>query len=127
MTRIAMPSNVFNKLANIWKIKSLNSSTKQKLFNSHVIPVLTYACESWQSTKAIDKKLDHFENKCLRRLLNINWKEFVTNENVRERSNQEYVSTIIRSRRWKYLGHTLRSRKQNLTHQSLLWTPSGKR
>src|SRR5579871_3968764 len=126
-TRIAMAANAFNKLTNIWISKDLNIHTKIKLFRSCVIPVLIYGCESWKSTNQIEKKLDNFENKCLRKLLNLKWSDFVSNKTVREKTKQEPVSNVIRRRRWKYLGHVLRSDEKRLNHQILMWSPEGRR
>ena len=126
-TRIAFAGNAFTKLTNIWKSKDLNTHTKIKLFRSCVIPVLTYGCESWKSSSQIDKKLDSFENKCLRKLLNIKWSDFITNNIVRDKTNQEFVSNIVRKRRWKYLGNVLRSDEKRLNRQVLVWSPEGKR
>ena len=50
--------------------------------------------------KAIEEKLITFENKCLRKIMNITWYEFKTNKEIREMSKQPYVTIIIRSRRW---------------------------
>jgi len=126
-TRIAFAANAFAKLTNIWKSKDLRMQTKLKVFNSCVIPVLIYGCESWKSTQASDKKLNSFENKCLRKLLNLKWSDFVTNNTIRDQTHQEFVSNVVRKRRWNYLGHVLRSDEKRLNRQVLMWTPGGKR
>ena len=126
-SRIAIAASAFTKLTNIWQSQDLSICTKVKLFRSCVIPVLTYGCESWKSTKKIDKKLDSFENKCLRKLLKVKWSDFVSNNTVRDRTHQQPVSNIIRKRRWKYLGHVLRSDEKRLNRQVLMWSPVGKR
>lgn len=125
--RIALASSAFNKLSNIWKSNSLSKHLKLKIFNSCVIPVLTYGCESWKATKALERKLDNFENKCLRRILNLKWSDFRPNTQIRQETKQENVSNFIRKRRWNYIGHTLRMDERRLPYQSLIWTPEGKR
>ena len=126
-TRIALAANAFNRLSNIWKSKTLRKRTKLKIFNACVIPVLTYGCESWKSTITLDKKLDSFENKCLRRLLNLRWSDFKSNTQLRQETKQDYVSNFIRKRRWTYIGHALRMDQTRLPHQALFWAPEGKR
>jgi len=54
--------------------------------------------------QASDKKLNSFENKCFRKLLNLKWSDFITNNTVRDQTHQEFVSNVIRKRRWNYLG-----------------------
>jgi hypothetical protein len=113
-THVLLLQEMPSKLTNIWKSKDLKSHTKIKLFRSYVIPVLTYVCESWKSSTQTDKKLDSSENKCLRKLLNIKWSDFISNNIVRDKTNQEFVSNIVRKRRWKYLGNVLRSDEKRL-------------
>lgn len=126
-TRIALASGAFNRLSNIWRSKTLSTVTKLRLFNSCVIPVLTYGCESWKCSAASEKKLLSFENKCLRKITNTHWSEFKSNDKLREETHQNYISDVIRKRRWSYIGHVLRSDENRIHRQSLSWTPSGKR
>jgi hypothetical protein len=53
--------------------------------------------------------------------------EVFTNNIVRDKTNQEFVSNIVRKRRWKYLGHVLRSDEKRLNRQVLMWSPEGKK
>jgi hypothetical protein len=64
--RIALASNAFKQLGNVWRSKPLSNKTKLSLFNSCILPVLTNGCENWKCTKLIEEKLNAFENKCLR-------------------------------------------------------------
>ncbi|BFY97740.1 hypothetical protein BsWGS_00780 [Bradybaena similaris] len=127
MTRIALASSAFNKLTNIWRSKPISNQTKLRLFNSCIIPVLTYGCESWKSNKTLENKLNAFENKCLRRITNTSWRDFKTNKTLREETKQELVSTFIRRRRWKYIGHILRMDNRRLPRQAFTWSPEGTR
>jgi hypothetical protein len=107
--------------------KPLSNKTKLSLFNSCILPILTYGCESWKSTKLIQEKLNAFENKCLRKITNTHWKEFKSNRTLREETKQDLVSTFIKRRRWKYLGHVLRMDKRRLPRRAFYWTPAGTR
>ena len=44
-----------------------------------------YACESWTLSAEIDRRIQALEMRCYRRLLNISYKDHVTNEEVRNR------------------------------------------
>jgi hypothetical protein len=87
------------------------------------LPVLTYSCESWKSTKVIEEKLKALENKCLREITNTHWKEFKSNKTLREETKQELVSTFIKRCHWKHLRQVLRMDKERLPRQVFNWTP----
>ena len=52
---------------------------------SLVISIFLYACESWTSTAELEKRMQAFEMRCYQRLLNISYKDHVTNEEVRRK------------------------------------------
>ena len=52
---------------------------------SLVISIFLYACESWTLTADLEKRTQAFEMRCYRRLLNISYKDHVTNEEVRRK------------------------------------------
>ena len=52
---------------------------------SLVISIFLYACESWTLTAELEKITQAFETRCYRRLLNISYKDHVTNEEVRKK------------------------------------------
>jgi hypothetical protein len=125
--RIALASSAFNKPRNIWTSKTLSRTTKLSLFNSNITPILSYCCESWKATITLENKINTFENKCLRTILNIKWNDFKPNTAVREESKQFYISSYISKRRWIYIGHVLRMNIQRIPHQAFLWTAAGRR
>lgn len=83
-----------------------------------VLTVLTYECESWNSTIETDQKLNGFENKCIRRLLNNSWNEFRTNDSIQE-TKYDYASNYIRKKHCAYIGHILRIKDERLPKTSL--------
>ncbi|GFR78972.1 hypothetical protein ElyMa_004008700 [Elysia marginata] len=82
-TRIALATAAFAKLGKIWK-SSISLKAKHKLFRSLVSSILTYGCETWTLLADTERRIQVFENKCLRKLLRISYKDHVTNESVRE-------------------------------------------
>ena len=107
--------------------KKLSINTKLRLFNACVISVLTYGCESQKSTISLENKLNAFENKCLRKITNTNWKDFKSNETLREETKQEYITDVIRKRYWAYIGHAIRMNEDRIPRQVFTWSPCGKR
>jgi hypothetical protein len=48
-----------------------------------------------------------------------------SNNKLREETNQDYITNIIRKRWWAYIGHTLRMNENRILRQVFLWTPDG--
>ena len=93
---IAKAAAIFRKLNTIWKPNTISRNLKLKIFNSNAITSLSYESECRYSTKAIEEKLISFENKRLRKIMNIRWYEFKTNKEISEMSKIPYITTIIR-------------------------------
>ena len=64
---------------------------------------------------------------CLRRILNIRWPEKISNKELWQKTNQPPVEEELKRRKWRWIGHTLRKPKHNITRQALQWNPQGKR
>lgn len=117
----------FNKFSKVWRSGKIRRRTKLRLFNSNVLSVLLYGCETWKMNKEDERRLDVFQQKGLRRIMKIRWPMRISNEEVRVMSStKETVSQVIRRRRWKLIGHILRSDNEH-TKTALTWTPPGKR
>ena len=56
-----------------------------KLIRFLVISMFLYACESWTLTAELEKRMQAFEMRCYRRLLNISYKDHDTSEEVRRK------------------------------------------
>ena len=124
--RINSATTAFYRLNKVWRSRSMSNHLKFKLYNSNVVSVLLYGCETWRMTKVDMDKLEVFHMNCCRRILKIYWWSKTSNLEVCERSKQKPVSQHIEVRRWRYLGHSLR-RKESLPHTSLGWAPEGTR
>ena len=69
---------------------------------SLVISIFLYASESWTLTAELEKRAQAFEMRCYRRLLNILYKDHVTDEKVRQKVPIASSTKAVESRaRWK--------------------------
>ena len=59
----------FYSLRNQFTSKNLSRRTKLELYSTYIVPVLTYAFETWTLFKSDETFLDAFERKMLRRIL----------------------------------------------------------
>lgn len=125
--RIGKGAGTFQKLTSIWKSKAISLNLKIKLFNSLVVPTVLYGSETWQITKKLSHKLDVFQQRCLRRILKITWRDRVRNDTILRRSNTRPLSAIITLRRMKLAGHILRLDDLRHAKTAMFWSPNGKR
>ena len=130
LSRIAQATAALTKLKPIWRDKNLSIGSKVKLMRSLVISIFLYACESWTLTAELEKRTQAFEMRCYRRLLNISYKDHVTNEEV-SRKIQEAIGeydellTLVKKRKLRCFGHV--SRSSGLAKTILQGTVKGKR
>jgi len=66
---------------------------------------MLYGSECWAINKADIQRIDAVDKRCLRRILDIRWHEFVRNANTRRTTNQPRLSSIIKSLRLTFFGH----------------------
>ena len=85
LSRIAQTTPALSRLKIIWRDKSISLASKVKLMRTLVLSTFFYACESWTLIVEIERRIQALEMRCYRRLLNISYKDHVTNEEVRNR------------------------------------------
>ncbi|KAI8511881.1 hypothetical protein Bbelb_109810 [Branchiostoma belcheri] len=72
-------------------------------------------------------KLDAFQQRCLRKILHITYRDKNTNKEVYRRIGTKPISSIITESRMKYAGHVLRMTADSLAKTFLHWKPEGRR
>ena len=80
---------------------------------SLVISIFLYACESWTLTE-LEKRTQAFEMRCYWRLLNISYKDHVTNKEVRRKiqaviGEYDELLTLVKIRKLRWFGLVSRS------------------
>ena len=84
-------------------------------------------CEESSHYIGDDSDRHVFQNRCLRRILQIYWPNTITNEELHRRAEIEPISTQVKRRRWRWIGHVLRQQTTAFTRIALRWTPDGQR
>ena len=95
-----------------------------------VISIFLYGCKSLSLTVELEKRTQAFEMGCYRRLLNISYKDHVSNEEVRRKiqaaiGEYDELLTLVKKRKLRLLGHV--SRSSGLAKTILQGTVKGKR
>ena len=81
---------VMTNLDSILKSRDITLSTKIRLVNAMVFPVVMYGCESWTIKKAEHQRIDAFELWCWRRLLRVPWTARRSNKSMLKEISPEY-------------------------------------
>jgi len=78
----------------IWKSR-LSLSTKLKLYNVCILPIMLYGSECWALSRVDARKVDALDQWCLRRILDIRWYHRVCNCEVRRLTKQPPLTTMM--------------------------------
>ena len=110
--RTAMATAAMARLHPIWK-SNISFRSKHRLYKSLVCSIFLYGCESWTLLAEEERRIQAFENKCLRRLLRISYKDHKTNDFVWDSVSglagpQEPLLSIVKRRKLKWFGHVTR-------------------
>ena len=133
--RISLTMPVLKKLDLFWKQANVPKKWKLQVFQSVCVSKLLYSLEALQPTEATASKLDTFQLKGLRKILNmettyINREN--TNEEIYRRANAEArtdnairpLSHVLQEKRIKLLGHIVRRPREHPQHQTTFCTKS---
>ena len=111
---IAQTTAALSRLNIIWRDKNISLASKVKLMRTLILSIFLYACESWTLTTEIERRIQAPEMRCYRRLLNISYKDHVTNEEVCNRIQNaigvhDDLLTMVQKRKLRWYGHISRS------------------
>ena len=67
-SRIGAASRCCYSMLELFKKRSISAKTRLKIYNTIIRPILLYGCEAWALTKSLERKLEVFENKILRKI-----------------------------------------------------------
>jgi len=101
--RIGLANSILGQLDGVWRNRRLSLNMKLRLYTSLVQSVLLHGSETWTLTKADSARLQAFHMKAQRRILNIKWYDFVTNDSVRNQTMLTDLPLIITDRRHSLL------------------------
>ena len=90
------------------------TSTTASYEQTLILSTFIYACESWILTAEIERRIQALEVRCYRRLLNISYKDHVTNAEIHNRIQNatgvhDDLRTMIKKRKLRWYGHISRS------------------
>ena len=120
--RIGLGWAAFGKLRLIFK-SNMNNSLKRKVFDSCVLPVLTYGAETLTLTKASENTLRVAQRAMERSMLGISLRDKRTNQWIRQQTKVLDVMERIASLKWNWAGHIARMTDERWTKTIMNWRP----
>ena len=100
---------------------------KRQVYNSCVMPAMTYGAETWTLTKQAQNKLAAAQTKMERCMLNITYKDRRTNIWVREKTQLIDIMCTVRKMKWSWAGHINRLKDNRWTSRVTTWRPYDKK
>jgi len=108
LRRIGLAGSCMNMLERrIWKL-SIRLETKLRLYQTYIVPVLMYGCETWATTKHM-----------LSRLLRTPYTRHVSNAEVRRTTGCSPLSHLVTNGRLRLFSHIARSSPRKDHHRAL--------
>ena len=128
--KIARASRAFGVLCRpVFQDKGLSLKTKKMVYRAVVMGVLLYGAEAWVNKRAATRKLESFNNKCLRCILGITKAQQrvgrITSAEVRRRFGvEEVIEDVVVAKRLRWAGHVACMDDFRLTKRILFgWLP----
>ena len=105
LCRIGLARSSMNMLErSIWK-SSIRLETKLCLYQTYIVPVLMYGCETWAIQKYLLSHLDAFDTWALRKIVRILYIRHVSNAEVRRTTGCSPLSHLVTNRHLRLFGH----------------------
>ena len=105
----------------LWK-SNLSRNIKITLFQVTAEKVLTYGSDTWTLNKKLNKSLDGSYTRMLRKVLDVSWKQHITNKVLYGKLNS--ISQVIRKRRLMFAGNSFRQKQLQPVSELVLWEPN---
>ena len=118
--RIARASSAFGRLREkVWDRRGISFMTKLKVYRAVVLPSLLYACETWTVYSRHARQLNSFHMRCLRKLLNIKWRDKVPDTEVLQRAIMKSVHEFLKRSQLRWADHVFRMADERLPKRLL--------
>ena len=107
-SRLLRGRKVMTNLDGILKSRDITSSTKVRLVNAPVFPVVMYGYAGWIIKKAESQRIDAFELWCWRRLFRVPWTARRSNQSIlKEISPGCSLEGMMLKLKLQYFGHLM--------------------
>ena len=106
--RIGKASAVMSRLSKrVWENKKLILNTKMKVYQC-VLSTLLYVSKTWPTYSVQERCLNNVYQRHLRTIMNITWKDHVSNHDILAKGKIPSLHALISQKRLRWLGHVTR-------------------
>jgi hypothetical protein len=123
----------YHSVQNLLSSRLLSKNVKTGIYETIILPVVLYGCESWPLTLREEHRLRVFENRVLRRIFGPKrdevtgeWRK-LHNEELRDLYSSPSIMKIIRLRRMRWMEHVARMGEKRNAYRLLVGKPDRKR
>jgi hypothetical protein len=111
----------------------LSKNLKIRIYNTVILPVVLYGCETWSLTLREEHRLGVFLNRVLRRIFGLKrdevtgeWRK-LHNEELHDLYSSRSIIRILQARRMRWVGHVARMGEKRNAYRLLVGKPEGRR
>ena len=103
----------------LFKSRNISEITKTRIFEAFVSSIFLYNSELWTVTPTVEKGIDSFQRRLLRKVIQISWPKIITNKQLYEKTKAKPWSQTIRRRRLTWVGHLMRLNEETPARRAL--------
>ena len=120
MRRIALAASAYGRLRKvIWDRHDISNHLKIRIYNALILPIATYASETWTLISEDTRKLTVFEMRCLRSILGTTLADRIRNTDIITRSGIRHtIIDHIKTRRLSWFGHIVRRPEDSYVYKA---------
>lgn len=113
----------FNKIKDVITDQHIDMAKRADVFNTHILPALTYGGETWNTTQKEEESLRVTQRAIERRMCKISRLEHIRNTEIRERTKVKDVVEVIYGNKKRWAGHVARFKDNRWTIRTTDWYP----
>ena len=115
----------FNKYRDILLDRQLDTQIRSRVFDSHVLPAMTYASETWNTTKSEEERLAVTQRAMERAMCKVSIMDKIPALEIRRRTGVKDVIDAIYIMKRRWAGHVARLTDNRWTARVTDWYPRG--
>ncbi len=102
---LALRTVLWTRSTRVYGVVGTFAGGQNSATSSRLCSVLLYACETWTLNSDLERRLNVFCAKCLRRIMGYRWNDFVSNQRLLYETESRLVTGIVRELQLRLYGH----------------------